>query len=173
MADPYESNITADDAAAFDRSMPPKALNMATRVRQLRVDLDAMRVVATLDLPGGNAAGQAGVLNSNPQTVIAAVPGSTIIVEQVTATLEYQGVTYDGSGDLALEYDGGAAITADIPFAQLGGAAADATRISGPSFPYEPSAGAAVVVTTTADWYTAAGDGSLAIDVVYRLVEAD
>jgi hypothetical protein len=169
MPDPYSSNITADSAAAFDRSMPPANMNMATRVRALRTDLDASRVTVTLDIAGGSAAGQAGVLNATPKTIVAAVPGSTIIVESVTATLTHNGATYDGTGTFALEFDSGAAITTVIPFADLGGASGNAVRISGPAMPYEPSSGAAVIVKTSADWYSGTGDGDLSVKLSYRL----
>lgn len=44
MADPYNSNISAQDAKRFDATMPPGKgrLDLATRLRQARIDMDSL-----------------------------------------------------------------------------------------------------------------------------------
>ena len=44
MADPHGSNISEADALRFDRSMPPglRKLDLAQRLRQARLDMDAL-----------------------------------------------------------------------------------------------------------------------------------
>ena len=49
MADPYGSNITSEDASRFDRTLNPGLgrLDMARRLRQMRIDVDALSVGVT------------------------------------------------------------------------------------------------------------------------------
>ena len=44
MPDPFGSNISERDAQFFDRTMPPgkNRLNLAERLRQVRIDMDSL-----------------------------------------------------------------------------------------------------------------------------------
>jgi hypothetical protein len=92
MADPHGSNITEADAARFDRTMPPglRRLDIAERLRQARIDMDALVAGvtnasvkaalatggATLDL-GGSTVTDAGAITST----------GTVAANSVTTTI--------------------------------------------------------------------------------------
>ncbi len=126
--------------------------------------------VAQVTIPGGDGAGNAGDLSSTTVEVVAAPPAGVYVeVQSVRAWLDYNSAAYDTAGNLTLEYSGGDTITDAIAGAGFNDQASDQHRIAYPVSDVDPQAATAVHVKTSADWYGAAGDSPLKLEVKYRM----
>lgn len=122
------------------------------------------------------AAAAVRTLNATPVTLVAA-PGSGkfIEVESIHAWLDYGTAGYDAvaaGDDLAFKYSNasGAKIAGDIAGAGFGDQTTDQHRISQPLSDATPVANVPMVAhILVGEWYAAAGDSALKIEVLYRV----
>lgn len=137
---------------------------------QLASQTDLIRRVVTI------ATAAVRTLNATPVTVVPAPgAGKFIEVDSIRVMLDYGTAAYDGvagSGeDLAFKYTNasGAKVVTDIAGSGFGDASADAQRLTR-GIAVTPALNAAVVAhILSGEWYAAAGDSPLLVEVFYRV----
>lgn len=110
-------------------------------------------------------------LFTTPVTLVAApAAGKYISVDEVVATLNFNSVAYTGANALEIRYtDGaGAKVTGDIAAAALNAAATRTDKAIGAAVTSAVAAAPIVAAVPTAN--PAAGNSTLTIDVLYRVV---
>jgi hypothetical protein len=128
---------------------------------------------AAVEIPGGTGAGKVGSLNGTPVQVIAA-PGAGKYIEIVSfaAWLAYASAAYDGVAggeNLGLYYSGGGLCSQEVPGVGFGDGGSDQHRIANGADVATPLAATAVVAKiAVGEWYAAAGNSPLKLEIFYR-----
>lgn len=132
---------------------------------------------ASVTIPAGNGAGNAGDLNTTPVPLVAA-PGAGLYihVDSVHWFLDYGSAAYDGTktGNLMVKYTDGSGDELAGQVAETGfiDQTAD-THAVVHGVAYVPLANAAVVAHSSNDWFSAAGDSPVKARVIYRVLPID
>ena len=115
-------------------------------------------------------AAQIKALNTTPITLVAAQGAGTYVsVDEIVATLNYGTTQFTGSNNIEIRHTNGsgAKVTGDLAYAWLNGSAVAAVKAV--SAALTPVANSAIVASVpTAN--PAAGDSTVTLDVVYRVV---
>lgn len=157
---------------------------LETANTELETRLDALELVVDVDDPEGQIlvaqvtilAAAVATLNATPVEVIPA-PAAGYYIDVLDAHwwLDFESAAYDAaaSGDtLNLKYTNGsgAAVVDPVAGDVIGGASADYHTIQRAVLELVPVAAAAVVAhIATGEWYGAAGDSPLKVEVRYRV----
>jgi len=132
---------------------------------------DARLYKAQATIPGGTGAGKAGSLNSTPVEVVAS-PGAGKMLQVVAIHywLDYESAAYDTAGNVYPVHTGfGSALSDAVSGSGFNTATSDQHRLGTARTGTVPQEATGISITTTANWYAAAGDSPLKIEVLYRI----
>lgn len=125
---------------------------------------------STTTIPGGGGAGKAGSMKTSP-VIIVSIPGAGKFLEVVSAHifLDFASVPYDNTGNTTIQFTSPATICTDIiSDAGFNNVASDQHRTIYAA-KVAPVENTSLSLRTLDDWYTAAGDSPVKVEVLYRI----